>query len=92
MNMQHQFGGALGGHIKKDRTFFFVAAEQNFLSLPFVVQFQPQPAGVTLPASLLALQGEKHIEKIGARQWGAGRGSLRFLLPRRHPCCRFPHS
>jgi hypothetical protein len=59
VNMQHQFGGALGGHIKKDRTFFFVAAEQNFLNLPFTVQFQPQPAGVTLPASLLALQGEQ---------------------------------
>ncbi|HET9838204.1 MAG TPA: carboxypeptidase regulatory-like domain-containing protein [Candidatus Angelobacter sp.] len=59
MTMQHQFGGALGGHIKKDRTFFFVAAEQNFLTLPFVVQFQPQPAGVTLPASLASLQGDK---------------------------------
>src|SRR6478609_6175165 len=57
VNMQHQFGGSLGGHLKKDRTFFFVAGEQNFLDLPFTVQFQPQPAGVTLPASLLALQG-----------------------------------
>ena len=57
VNMQHQFGGALGGHLKKDRTFFFVAGEQNYLNLPFTVQFQPQPAGVTLPASLLAFQG-----------------------------------
>ena len=59
INMQHQFGGAVGGHLKKDRTFFFVAAEQNYLSVPFLVQFQPQPVGVTLPASLTALQGEK---------------------------------
>lgn len=58
VNMQHQFGGAVGGHIKKDRTFFFVAAEQNFLNLPFVVQFQPQPVGVTLPPSLASLQGD----------------------------------
>ncbi|HEV8490746.1 MAG TPA: carboxypeptidase-like regulatory domain-containing protein, partial [Candidatus Angelobacter sp.] len=57
VNMQNQFGGALGGHLKKDRTFFFVAGEQNFLNLPFTVQFQPQPAGVTLPASLLPFQG-----------------------------------
>jgi hypothetical protein len=57
VNMQHQFGGSVGGHLKKDRTFFFVAAEQNFLNIPFTVRFQPQPAGVTLPASLLALQG-----------------------------------
>ena len=59
VNMQHQFGGALGGHLKKDRTFFFVAGEQNFLKLPFTVQFQPQPVGVTLPANLQALQGQK---------------------------------
>jgi hypothetical protein len=59
MNMQHQFGGALGGHLKKDRTFFFVSAEQNYLSVPFTVRFQPQPVGVTLPASLTALEGEK---------------------------------
>jgi Tfp pilus assembly protein FimT len=57
VNMQNQFGGAVGGHLKKDRTFFFVAGEQNFLNLPFTVQFQPQPAGVTLPASLLPFQG-----------------------------------
>src|SRR5580765_3976607 len=59
MNMQNQFGAALGGHLKKDRTFFFVAAEQNYLSVPFTVQFQPQPVGVTLPTSLSSLQGEK---------------------------------
>jgi hypothetical protein len=59
MNMQNQFGGSMGGHIKKDRTFFFVAAEQNYLSVPFTVQFQPQPVGVSLPASLASLQGQK---------------------------------
>lgn len=58
VNLQHQFGGAVGGPVRKDRTFFFTAVEQNFLNMPFTVRFQPQPAGVTLPASLLALQGE----------------------------------
>ena len=80
VNMQHQFGGALGGHIKKDRTFFFVAAEQNFLNLPFTVQFQPQPAGVTLPASLLALQGEQE----GTNNVSSAFGRLDHSLTSKH--------
>jgi hypothetical protein len=80
VNMQHQFGGAVGGHLKKDRTFFFVAAEQNFLNLPFTVQFQPQPAGVTLPASLLALQGERE----GTNNVSSAFGRLDHSLTSKH--------
>lgn len=54
---QHQFGGAVGGPIRRERIFEFISAEQNFLHDPFQVVFQPQPAGVTLPDSLAALQG-----------------------------------
>lgn len=58
-NAQNQFGGSIGGAIKKDKAFFFLAVEQNFLRVPFVVQFQNVP-GVTLPSNLAALQGEQH--------------------------------
>ena len=54
---QHQFGGALGGPLRRDRIFEFLSAEQNFLRVPYQVAFLPQPAGVTLPATLAALQG-----------------------------------
>lgn len=57
-NRQNQFGGSIGGPIVKNRAFFFVAAEQNFLRVPFVVGFLT-PTGQTLPAELVALQGEK---------------------------------
>src|SRR5258708_12966228 len=54
VNMQHQFGGAFGGPIKKDRTSFFFAGEQNFLNLPFTLHFQPQPPHTTPPTALPA--------------------------------------
>jgi hypothetical protein len=57
-NAQNQFGGSVGGAIKKDRAFYFLAVEQNYLRVPFVVQFQNVP-NVSLPSSLSALQSEQ---------------------------------
>jgi len=59
-NQQNQFGGAVGGPIAADRAHFFLAAEQNLLRVPFVTDFQAQPAGVVVPAELAALEGEHH--------------------------------
>jgi hypothetical protein len=58
-NQQSQFGGSTGGPLKHDRAFFFGAVEQSLLKVPYVVQFQAQPANVIVPADLLALQGEQ---------------------------------
>jgi len=33
-NSQHQFGGALGGPIRKDKLFFFGALEKNMVNIP----------------------------------------------------------
>lgn len=58
-NQQNQFGGAFGGPMKHDRAFFFGAAEQSLLQVPYAVQFDAQAPGVTVPAALLAQQGEQ---------------------------------
>lgn len=59
-NKQQQFGASLGGPILRNKAFFFGSVEQNLLRVPFVVKFQPQAAGVVVPADLAALEGEQH--------------------------------
>ena len=79
-NQQNQFGGAIGGPLVKDRAFFFVAFEQNFLRVPFVVKFQDQAPGVVVPAKLAALEGEK----FGSDNPTAAFGRLDWRLSDRH--------
>ncbi len=55
-NAQNEFGGSIGGPIKKNKAYFYVGAEQDFLNIPFWTQFEPQPPGTVIPASLAALQ------------------------------------
>jgi hypothetical protein len=57
-NGQHQLGGSISGPVKRDRAFFFVGIEQNYLRVPFVVKFAPAPSGITVPAALRAVEGE----------------------------------
>jgi hypothetical protein len=58
-NQQSQFGGSVGGPLKHDRAFFFGAAEQSLLKIPYVIQFDAQAPGAAIPAALLAQQGEQ---------------------------------
>jgi len=55
-NTQNEFGGSIGGPIKRNRTFFYLGMEQDYLDVPFWTQFEPQSPGVTLPPALAALQ------------------------------------
>ncbi|MGH9719625.1 MAG: TonB-dependent receptor [Bryobacteraceae bacterium] len=79
-NRQNQFGGSAGGPIQKDRAFFFAGVEQNFLTVPFQVEFQPQAPNVVVPAQLKAFAGEQR----GTNNPTAVFGRADFILPQGH--------
>ena len=55
-NAQNEFGGSLGGPIKKNRAFFYVGAEQDYVNIPYWTQFEPQAPGTVVPPYLSSLQ------------------------------------
>ena len=55
-NVQNEFGGSLGGPIQRNRSFFYVGVEQDYLNVPYWTEFEAQPPGVAVPPSLAALQ------------------------------------
>ena len=55
-NTQNEFGGSIGGPIQRNRSFFYVGMEQDYLNIPYWTEFQQQAPGVTVPSSLTALQ------------------------------------
>ena len=57
-NQQNEFGGSVGGPIRKDRAFFYAGFEQDFLHIPYWTEFQPQAPGTPLPGSLTTLQAQ----------------------------------
>ena len=54
-NSQNQFGGSVGGPIRKDKLFFFAAVEKNLVTIPYTVRFNT-PA-IAVPQDILSQQG-----------------------------------
>ena len=57
-NRQNTFGASYGGPIRHDHLFYYAGFEQDFLNAPAFLQFEPQAAGVVIPAALASLQTE----------------------------------
>ncbi|MCU1329168.1 MAG: hypothetical protein JWN34_4538 [Bryobacterales bacterium] len=56
-NAQNQFGGGIGGPIRKDKLFFFAAIEKNLVTIPYTVRFNAPTGGTPIPTDIAALQG-----------------------------------
>jgi hypothetical protein len=77
-NAQNEFGGSIGGPIKKDKSFFYAGVEQDYLNIPYWTQYAPQPPGTIIPVPLFALQQQV----IGKSDPTAVFGRADFLLNR----------
>jgi Carboxypeptidase regulatory-like domain len=57
-NDQNAFGGSVGGAIRRNRIFYYTGVEKDYVHAPYWSQFEIQPAGVLVPAALIAVQGQ----------------------------------
>jgi len=55
-SLQNQFGGSVGGPVRRDRAFFYFGAEQDFIHVPYQTEFAPQAPGTLVPAALTSLE------------------------------------
>jgi hypothetical protein len=61
-NAQNQFGGSIGGPLRKDKAFFYGGAEQDFLNVPYWTQFALASDLALLSPQILATQ-QQNVEK-----------------------------
>ena len=71
---QNEFGGSLGGPIRRNKAFFYAGGEQDFLHIPYQTEFAPQAPGTVIPASLSSLeqpnlQKSSPIALFGRTDW-----------------------
>jgi len=93
---RQQFGGTLGGPIRKDRAFFYAGFDQHFLTVPSIMQFGngassvvPQPTDYDYTDQALVMTAAQHLNTMGGvypttMNGNAGFGKMDFVLSHKH--------
>jgi len=89
---QQQFGGTLGGPIRRDRVFFYAGFDENLLTVPSIMQFAngastvvPQPADYDYTDKQLVLAAAQQLNTMAGAyattmQGNAGFAKVDFTL------------
>jgi hypothetical protein len=82
---QQQFGGTVGGPIRKDRIFFYAGFDQHLLTVPSVVQFAngastivPQPTDYDYTDQALVFAAAQKLNSMGGSYPTTMRGNAGF--------------
>lgn len=82
---QQQFGGTMGGPIRKDRVFFYAGFDQHLLTVPSVVQFAngaasvvPQPGDYDYTDQQLVFAAAQKLNSMGGTYPTTMRGNAGF--------------
>src|SRR5207253_619978 len=82
---QHQFGGSVGGPIKKNRVFYFLGFDQHIFHIPTVVQFAngvtavtPTPADYEATDQSLVFNAAAQLSSLGGQFRSALLGNTAF--------------
>lgn len=82
---QQQFGGSVGGPIRKDRVFFYAGFDQDLLTVPSIVQFAngassivPQPADYDYLDQQLVTSAANQLSALGGTYPTTMRGNAGF--------------
>jgi hypothetical protein len=93
---QQQFGGTVGGPIRKDRIFFYAGFDRHLLTIPSIMQFAngassvvAQPADYDRLDKQLVLAAASQLNTMGGvyptlMDGNAGFGKIDFMLSRKH--------
>lgn len=81
-SVQNAFGFGYGSPIRRNRSFYFISVEQDFVHAPYYVTFAPQARGIVIPAAR-SQRNRVRLSNVNRRPPSSDAWTL-MSLPRTH--------